>query len=510
MRRTTTTRAPAPRLERPEALQGSNIVAEPAQSAVVDAAIELRSAEQAFERLSVPEVAFEVDAELGAVARSRVPTRQAPETSLRPSSAARRLEGAARSKFGPRRWVADDEVDAPRPLERALASLAQPEQSTLSGRSEFEHTPYRARFGEQKDIALDQFGGTLETERAVAAGLAYLAGQQRPFGGWADQHERDPKYGQVAVGKSGLALLAFLGAGHTPNSGTTYSHITARAVQWLLAMQDPDTGHFGDTSSYSHGIATYALAECFALTKQAALAEPLRRAVAEIVRHQYDRGERDPRTGGWGYFYLSGRRFDDWPRVSVSTWQVMALESARLGGLNVPDLVFERAQRFLVGSFDRQRGWMRYSHDPSRLRSRVPTLPGSTPAALFALSLLGEDLNAPAWTSLRAFVGERAPRNYRMRSEDAFLERAEGNLYFWYYGSLALFRAGGDSWKRWNTAMKETLLEAQAPEGSWAVTSIYARDYARDTDRDRIYSTAMCVLTLEVYYRYFTPLLAVK
>ena len=29
-------------------------------------------------------------------------------------------------------------------------------------------------------------------------------------------------------------------------------------------------------------------------------------------------------------------------------------------------------------------------------------------------------------------------------------------------------------------------------------------------DDDRSYTTAMCVLTLEVYYRYFTPLLAVE
>ena len=38
---------------------------------------------------------------------------------------------------------------------------------------------------------------------------------------------------------------------------------------------------------------------------------------------------------------------------------------------------------------------------------------------------------------------------------------------------------------------------------------VYA-DYAGDDDEERTYSTAMCVLTLEVYYRYFTPLLIAK
>lgn len=427
-----------------------------------------------------------------------------------PSIASHRGERQARSAVGPRRWTADEERQAPAPLVRSVTSLDEPERDRTLERDDLDHTPYRSRFGRQKDIALDLYGGTIETERAVAAGLAYLAGRQRRGGGWSDPDVVDSKYGRVAVGKTGLALLAFLGAGHTPSSSTTYSAHVARAVRWLLAQQDADTGHFGDTSSYSHGIATYALAECHALTEDSSLRAPLEAAIEEILRHQYERGPNDPRSGGWGYFYPSGRRYDDWPRVSVTAWQVMALESARLGGLVVPDAAFEAAHRFLAGSFDRRRGWVRYSHDPDRLRSSVPTLPGSTPAALFALSLLGEDLNAEAWTPLRAFVSERAPRRYRMRSEDGFLERGDGNLYFWYYGTLAQFRAGGDAWKRWNVAMQETLLAAQEPEGSWAVSSIYARDYARDTNEERIYSTAMCVLTLEVYYRYFTPLLEVR
>jgi hypothetical protein len=108
----------------------------------------------------------------------------------------------------------------------------------------------------------------------------------------------------------------------------------------------------------------------------------------------------------------------------------------------------------------------------------------------------------------RRFITERAPNGYRFRSEDAFVHKAQGNLYFWYYGTLAMFRVGGDEWKLWNVAMKETLLPAQDLKVSWKPISVYA-EYAQDTDRDRVYTTAMCVLTLEVYYRYFTPLLKV-
>ena len=57
--------------------------------------------------------------------------------------------------------------------------------------------------------------------------------------------------------------------------------------------------------------------------------------------------------------------------------------------------------------------------------------------------------------------------------------------------------------------MKETLLPAQREDGSWAVVDVYAR-YARDSSRDASYTTALCVLSLEVYYRYYLPLLKVR
>ena len=58
--------------------------------------------------------------------------------------------------------------------------------------------------------------------------------------------------------------------------------------------------------------------------------------------------------------------------------------------------------------------------------------------------------------------------------------------------------------------MKETLLDGQEADGSWEPISIYAQQFAGDDEDERAYSTAMCVLSLEIYYRYFTPLLQVR
>ncbi|MEZ6194671.1 MAG: hypothetical protein R3F20_02925 [Planctomycetota bacterium] len=65
---------------------------------------------------------------------------------------------------------------------------------------------------------------------------------------------------------------------------------------------------------------------------------------------------------------------------------------------------------------------------------------------------------------------------------------------------------GGEAWERWNDRLKPVLLDNQSRDGSWEPISYYA-DYAQDRDGDRCYTTAMCVLMLEAYYRYDTPLL---
>ncbi len=380
----------------------------------------------------------------------------------------------------------------------------------------WERTPYQSRGGAQKIEALATYGGSEATEAAVQAGLAYLARKQSGNGFWGSAGDEHNKYRHVVIGKSGLSLLAFLGAGHTQVSNTEYSGVVGKAIAFLTAVQDPASGHFGNSGAYSHAIATYALGECLALTGDERLRAPLEQAVQHILKHQ-QRSD-DPRLhGGWGYYFPDGRmrtqdgdQIDSWPRASVTAWQVMALESAQLGGLEIPAQAFDDASSFLRGCWDARRGGYRYSHDPERLSGPYQILPGSTPASLFALSLLGEDIGGSDYRPARNFVTSRMPTGYRYRDTNRFVNRAEGNLYFWYYGTLALFRLGGRPWEAWNEAMKATLLPAQEEDGSWRPISIYATDYAQDSDDDRSYTTAMCVLSLEVYYRYFTPLLQVK
>ena len=81
-------------------------------------------------------------------------------------------------------------------------------------------------------------------------------------------------------------------------------------------------------------------------------------------------------------------------------------------------------------------------------------------------------------------------------------------FYYWYYGTLGMFQMGGDYWKKWNEAIKPTLVNNQCKggpldgtaadkDGSW--DPIFDQD---DTRSGRAYSTAVGALCLEVYYRY--------
>jgi hypothetical protein len=193
--------------------------------------------------------------------------------------------------------------------------------------------------------------------------------------------------------------------------------------------------------------------------------------------------------------------------MSISVWQIMALESAKLGGIAVPEEALASARTFVENSYDQQRHAIRYNHDPSWLRSSYAILPGSVSGAMFAMQLLGIDENGDAFQDALSFVKARPPTGaWRKPSSNDFVFKGVGNEYYLYYATLALRLRGGSDWNNWNDALKPYLLRSQHRDGSWKPISHYA-EYAKDTENDRVYTTAMCVLMLEVYYRYDTPLL---
>ena len=75
--------------------------------------------------------------------------------------------------------------------------------------------------------------------------------------------------------------------------------------------------------------------------------------------------------------------------------------------------------------------------------------------------------------------------------------------YTWYYGSLAMYQMGGRYWAKWRRTCIKGILDNQHTEGhrtgSWSMPK---EQFFGGLTGGRIYCTAMCILTLESFYRY--------
>ncbi len=351
--------------------------------------------------------------------------------------------------------------------------------------------PFGNRTAAGRAQAMQGGGATAASESAVNAALAWLADHQLSTGAWRTDRElarwADP-------GVTGLATLAFLGAGHTHKQGR-YRETVRRALAYLKEQQDTEgcigrkggmarTGHM-----YNHGIATLALVEAYAMTKDPLLREPATRAVDFISQAQNA-------TGGWRYYFNSADADS-----SVGGWMVMALRSARLAGILVPEKTWVGARKFFASVTNREHGWTSY-------------MAGMQPssAALVAVGLLcnqyldpepDDDYVKLASRAILKFEPRWVPLSKRDRMDlENMAIRSPGanDFYFWYYANLALHQRRGDVWEEWHPKVRETLLKAQErggkDDGSWPPISRWS------LRGGRVYSTAMATLTLEVYYRY--------
>ena len=196
------------------------------------------------------------------------------------------------------------------------------------------------------------------TEDAVKHALDWLKRHQSLDGHWDAAFDRCRKGGHCAgqgaseynAGLTGLSLLAFLGHGETGSAGD-YQDVVPRAVLWLRGQQALD-GCIEPKNYpkhlYNHAIATMALAEAVAMDEYGAK-EAAQRAVDYLARCQ------NPGRG-WRYhnYNIAGTpaEEDGANDTSVTGWAVMALKSARVAKLAVPDSAFQGASAWLDEVYD--------------------------------------------------------------------------------------------------------------------------------------------------------------
>ncbi|GEM_PF-1739479 len=357
------------------------------------------------------------------------------------------------------------------------------------------------RFGGRRNLR--RASGDRETESAVLRGLVWLKNHQDPDGSWScKEFMANCKEGACTgagadagydTGVTGLALLAFLGAGQTHKHGR-YKNTVKKGLQALKACQSPE-GRFGPECAdgrwiYNHALCTMAAAEVYGMSNWSPLLQGMAQKSVDFLA--------DCRNPGLGWRY--GRRPGD-NDSSVTGWAAMALKSADLCGLDVPAECFEGALAWFdrvtdetyhrVGYTDKRDTGM-VIHEVAS--GPVPPMETPTAAAVFCRMLIrgagqaerpevagGGDLLqriAPSWN----------PETYSI------------DMIFWHFGTLAMFQLGGERWSGWNESLKNALVPHQKRDGcengSWDPIGAWG------AAGGRVYATAINVLTLETYYRF--------
>lgn len=328
-----------------------------------------------------------------------------------------------------------------------------------------------------------RYGASPESENAVELALAWLAEHQQRDGSWSFDLTVDPCRGRCshsraagdnatpATAATGLALLAFMGAGHTHHEGP-YIEQVRRGLYYLREAARPtQTGYDLQAGSmYGHGIATLALTEALAIDRYFGKEDGDLRELAEgavlftlVAQHS---------GGGWRY--VPGSPGD----MTVSGWQILSLISARHADIKLRTTTLADARAFVMSLSAENAFAFGYT-------SQRPQ-PCTTAIGLCMLLYLGQ---SPGYTPFMHALDGLAARG-----------PSRTDLYHNYYATLALHNARHHAWEEWHIPLRDHLVRTQAQagheRGSW-----HFKDVHGDVG-GRLYSTAMATLILEVYYRH--------
>lgn len=327
-----------------------------------------------------------------------------------------------------------------------------------------------------KKALLRAYGGTATTEQSVEEGLRWLTRRQQRSGMWSLVGPyKDGANTENEEAATAMAILAYQGAGYTPQSSDDrgFQRPVTRAWQALLRRQQPDGRFFGDVAPahrlYTQAQCSIAVCELFAMTRDEKYRKPAQLAIDYCVQIQAP-------EGGWRY--QPGVDSD----MSVTGWFVMALQSARMAGLEVPSPTLERVGEFL--DTVAREGGSQY---------------GYLPKDGAKLSLSAEGLLC------RQYLGWKHNDERLRRGVDHLLANLprwdERNVYYWYYATQVCHHMEGGDWQKWNGVTRQLIPEHQErrgqDRGSWNPNG----------DRwgsagGRLYVTCMSMYILEVYYRH--------
>lgn len=336
-----------------------------------------------------------------------------------------------------------------------------------------------------------------QTELAIERGLAFLDRTQREDGSWRLQDYDTKLLMRSDTAATGLALLAFQGAGYT-HQQFKYADTVRRGTEFLVKNQKGDGDLYirqnpaSDQNAwlYSHGIAALALCEAYGMTQDPKLRDAAQKSIDFMATSQ------DPQKGGWRY--RPGFGAD----TSVSGWFLMALKSGQLAGLDVPQGTMQGIEGYLGASQVSDDQAHLYRYNPYALDNAQQGHGLKPTAVMTSVGLLmrlytGWDRQLPAMQAGADVLLRYAP-------EHGTVEKSRRDTYYWYYATQVMFHMRGKHWKEWHDKLYPLLIDHQVTSGdlagSWNPTTPTPDLWARYGGR--LYVTTMNLLSLEVSYRH--------
>lgn len=407
------------------------------------------------------------------------------------------------------------------------------------------------RFGGKKNLIARAGGDPTKVETLVVNALKWLARHQHKDGYWDGMQFSsscggarcsDPAQTDIHnVGLTGLALLAFLGYGITPqvtinqhvwknddkdkyiyvdkftNKKVNATEVVKKGLLWLKENQTEKGCYvkgyeLSNHYMYDHSIATLAMAEACGLTENRVWCESAKKGAEFLVRAKraYE---------GWRYI----EQPQDWD-VSVTGWAIMALKSARGAQINVRNEIFETVFEKLDKRMTVDDGTYRVTYDEngaftSCYESGINCNYGGEYSMTAVGMLIRMLVNPPS----KSTENNESYKILKKQAEQLMLDMPTTDIvrkdnknprdyYYWYYATLPLYLLDGPEgfsdgklgyWQKWNKSIINTLVKLQEGDTkACSFGSFPAKNDKWGLYAGRVYATALNTLTMEVYFRY--------
>ena len=337
----------------------------------------------------------------------------------------------------------------------------------------------RKRCSKEDRLArLKENGGTPACEEAVLKGLRWLKANQNVDGSWSTT----AKGTASKTAMTGLALLAYFGHCETPMS-EEFGESCLKGIVYLVNTGAKKKGILvpnitAQSAPYEHGIGTCALGEATTFCKELkidipSLTEVTQQAGQFIIANQHE-------NGGWAYGYSTakGAHTDS----SVVGWQLQALKACHHTKIKYKgmDSAVDKGLKYLTG-LQSENGGFGYNGKGAR--------PGLTGVGVLCFQMWGKAKSPEARNGVK-YLRANTKLDWKSTSSD---------LYGHYYISQAMMQAGDADWKFYNDIFRDQLLNNQNEDGSWKAPAFSGHG---QTPAGDVYRNTLCILMLEVYYRF--------